>query len=373
VTSAVADVDAQKPLEVAIVGSGFMGHVHADAARLAGAHLRGVGVSHPERAEQAMAELGVDRAYLSPDEVAEDHAIDVVHVCTPNVHHAAYVEAALHAGKHVVCEKPLAVSLDEAARLTALADASGVVTAIPFVYRYYPTLREAAARAASGELGSIRLVHGSYLQDWLSDLTTWNWRASPELGGPSRAFGDIGVHWCDLVEFITADRISRVAARMSFASPEASEPRRAATEDAAVLVFEMAGGAIGTLTVSQVSHGQKNRIWLEVDGTAGAIVFDHERPDILIASRHDQTTIVHQGDPGLSDAALSYSRVPVGHPQGYTDCFALFVRDVYRAIRGAAPAGLPTFADGLRAAQIIDGALRAAASESWVAVEGAPA
>jgi predicted dehydrogenase len=223
----MAGADA-KPLEAAIVGTGFMGHVHADAARLNGAHLRGVGVSHPDRAERAIAELGVDRVYLTPDDVAGDEAVDVVHVCTPNVHHAAYVEAALRAGKHVVCEKPLAISLDEAASLTALAAASGAVTAIPFVYRYYPTVREAAARAAGGELGSVRLVHGSYLQDWLSDLNTWNWRTSPELGGPSRAFGDIGVHWCDLVEFITADRISRMAVRMSFASPEAGEPRRAA-------------------------------------------------------------------------------------------------------------------------------------------------
>lgn len=135
----------------------------------------------------------------------------------------------------------------------------------------------------------------------------------------------------------------------------------------------MAGGAIGTLTVSQVSHGQKNRLWIEIDGTDGAVVFDHERPDILMVSRHDQTTVVRQGDPGLSNAAQAYSRVPVGHPQGYTDCFALFVRDAYRAIRGEAPAGLPTFADGLRAAQIIDGALRAAASESWTTVEGAAA
>ena len=249
-----------KPLEVAIVGSGFMGRVHADAARVNGAHVRGAGVSQPERAERAMRELGVDRVYLSPDEVAGDDTVDVVHVCTPNVHHAAYVEAALNAGKHVVCEKPLAISLDEAARLTALADARDVVSAIPFVYRYYPTVREAEARVASGALGSIRLVHGSYLQDWLSDLRAWNWRASPELGGPSRAFGDIGVHWCDLAEFITGDRISRVAVRMSFASSETSEPRRAKTEDAVVLAFEMAEAAIGTVAVSQVSHGQKNRL-----------------------------------------------------------------------------------------------------------------
>jgi predicted dehydrogenase len=363
----------EKPLGVAIVGSGFMGRIHADAARLAGAELRGVGARSRDRAGEAMRYLGVGHAYLGPDDVAADDTVDVVHVCAPNAYHAAYVEAALRAGKHVICEKPLGVSLEEAVHLNGLAEASDVVTAIPFVYRYYPAVREAAARVADGEFGSIRLIHGSYLQDWLSDLMAWNWRASADLGGPSRAFADIGVHWCDLAEFITGDRISRLAVRLSFASPEEGEPRRAETEDAAAILFETVGGAVGTATVSQVSHGQKNRIWIQVDGTAGAIVFDHERQDILMVSKYADTTVVRQGDPGLTEAARAYSRVPVGHPQGYTDCFALFVRDAYRAIRGEQPAGLPTFADGLRAARIVDAVLRASATASWTVVDPAPA
>lgn len=358
-------------LEVAIIGSGFMGRMHADAARLAGAHVRGVGVRSPAGGDDAKDALGVDRVYLSPEEVAGDSAVDVVHVCTPNATHLPYAAAALRAGKHVVCEKPLGVSLREAQTLADLAVSTNVVATVPFVYRYYPTVREAAARAAANEFGVIRLIHGSYLQDWLSDPSAWNWRVDAAQGGPSRAFADIGVHWCDLAEFITGDRITSLCARLSTADDRARNgagPVERETEDAATVLFETAGGASGTLIVSQISHGQKNRLWLEIDGTSGSLVFDQESPDRLVISRGEETVLLRQGSSQLSSAAQSFSRVPVGHPQGYADCFALFVRDTYAAIAGGFPAGLPTFVDGLRSASLVEAVLESAASTAWVTV-----
>jgi predicted dehydrogenase len=362
-------------LEIAIVGSGFMGRMHADAARIAGAHVRGVGVRSEHNADAAREAIGTDRVYVSPAEIAEDPNVDVVHICSPNATHFGYALAALQAGKHVICEKPLGVSVEEAEALAEAAAEAGVVATVPFVYRFYPTVREAAFQTTSGALGQLKLIHGSYLQDWLSDPSVWNWRVDPGAGGPSRAFADIGIHWCDLAEFISGDSITRLCARLAFTERTGSSgggQSPAATEDAATLMFETDGGASGTLIVSQISHGQKNRLWIELDGSTGAVVFDQEHPDALVLSQGQETRLLRQASSEMSPEAQAFSRVPVGHPQGYSDCFALFVRDTYAAIDGAEPAGLPTFADGLRAARLVDAVLQSAASRSWVEVASSP-
>src|SRR6187551_919539 len=218
-------------VRVAIAGTGFIGAVHARSARLAGARLVGVAASTPERAERAASALGAERGFASAQALVESPDVDVVHICTPNHLHVPLAEAAIAAGKHVICEKPLALDTAGAQQLVDAAAGSGLEAGVPFVYRYYPTVREARERVGSGETGPLRLLHGTYLQDWLLRSDDGNWRVDERLGGASRAFADIGSHWCDLAEFVSGDRIARVSARLLTAvSERAGEVGRHAFE-----------------------------------------------------------------------------------------------------------------------------------------------
>jgi predicted dehydrogenase len=356
-------------LRAGIIGTGFMGEVHARAVRAAGATVAAVAGSSPQRTERSLVRLGAARGAGSALELVASDDVDVVHICTPNHLHEPLAAAALAAGKHVVCEKPLATTRADAQRLTSAAAEAGVVAAVPFVYRYHPMAREAHARVASGETGAVRLVHGSYLQDWLSAPTDDNWRVDARLGGASRAFADIGVHWCDLAEFVTGQRIVALAARTVTAHPQrGADDRRVDTEDAATLLFETDGGALGSLVVSQVTPGRKNRLWLSVDGAETSMAFDQELPEALWVGRRQEVALVHRGSQLTSAEAQRYSVLPPGHPQGYQDCFDAFVADTYRAIGGETPPGLPTFADGLRASVLTEAVLSSAASRAWVEV-----
>ena len=372
-------------LRVAIAGAtGFIGPVHARAALLAGAHLAGVAATTPERAREAAARLNAERAFDSAEELVTADGVDLVHICTPNHLHAPLAAAALEAGKHVICEKPLATSAAEAEPLVAAAQEAGRVATVPFVYRYNPVVFEARARVAAGELGALRLVHGGYLQDWLASEDDDNWRVDPALSGASRAFADIGSHWCDLMEFVSGDRIAAVCAQTAtvvperadragapaFAPTQAGGERKAVhTEDLATVMFRTAGGVVGTMLVSQVSPGRKNHLHLEIAGERSSLRFEEERPDTLWLGRRQSTEIVWRDPLTLSPAAARLAVTPVGHPQGYEDCFAAFVADTYAAIAGERPDGLPTFADGTRSARIVDAVVASArAGATWVDV-----
>lgn len=188
-----------------IIGTGFMGGVHTKAVRAVGGNVAAYAAGNLSEAQEAAGRFGVPRA-LSPEDLINDSDIDLVHVCTPNALHFELAMAAISAGKHVICEKPLAHSGADARHLADAAAAAGVVNAVPFVYRFYPSVQEARLRLANDH-ERIWLVHGHYLQDWLSERSSFNWRL---LDGKSRAFADIGVHWCDLLEFTTGHRISRL-------------------------------------------------------------------------------------------------------------------------------------------------------------------
>jgi predicted dehydrogenase len=371
-------------LRVAVVGAGFVGGVHVQAARVAGASVVGLATSTPERGRETAARLGVPRAFDSAEEAVTADDVDVVHICTPNHLHEPLALAALTAGKHVICEKPLALDVAGAQRLVDAAAKGQTVAAVPFVYRYYPTVHEARDRVTRGETGAVHLVHGSYLQDWLLTPDDNNWRVDGGLGGASRAFADIGSHWCDLAEFVTGHRLTRLSARTTTAVPERRQGpereafaraagegdlRAVATEDAAVMQFETDQGALGSMLVSQISAGRKNRLWLEVDGAHEALAFNQEEPETLWRGTQAATTLINRDATTMSPAAARLAKLPAGHPQGYQDCFNLFVGDVYETIRaGAAPDGMPTFAAGLRAAQITDAVLASSEARSWVDV-----
>jgi len=358
-------------LRAGLVGTGFIAGVHAHAVRAAGGEVVAVLDSGRESTARGVRALGAGRGASCLDELVTANDIDVVHICSPNHTHVQVAQAVISAGKPLICEKPLATSVADAQRLTDLATDADVLAFVPFVYRFYAAVREARERIAHEAAGPLWVLHGSYLQDWLASPDLTNWRVDPALGGPSRAFGDIGVHWCDLMEFTTGHRISRLTARMgsAFAKRRTADGMASVgTEDGAVVLFETDQGAIGSVVVSQASPGRKNRLWFSFDGQNASYSFDQELPDSLWVGGMAENRIVMRGPETFGRAAESYSRLPAGHLQGFQDAFNSFVSDVYSAIDGDKPEGLPTFADGLRAAVLTSAVVEAAASTSWVEV-----
>lgn len=371
---------------VAILGAGMIGEVHRRAAVLAGADIVGVMASSPARSAEVAEQWGVAQAYASLDEVVASD-VEVVHVCTPNDSHVPYAVALMEAGIHVLCEKPLGISLADAQRAAAVAERTGMVNTIPFAYRFHPMAREMRAQVRSEAFGAVNLMHGSYLQDWLLNPMSTSWRVDSSSGGPSRAFGDIGSHWCDLVEWVTGDRIAELVATTSITIPQRPAPGGPTmsvagaggpmidvdTEDTAVIAFRTAQGVVGSAVISQLSAGRKNRLWLQVDGMQRSAAFDQENPEQLWIGAEESTTILLRDPNHGSAEQRRLSRLPAGHVQGYAQCFESYVADSYAAVdayagRGEVPEGLPTFADGARAASICDAMLQSAASRQWVAV-----
>lgn len=364
----------------------MIGEVHRRAALLAGAEVVGVLASTPERSREVADSWGAEQAYASIDEVVAAE-LDAVHICTPNASHVPYAVQLMEAGKHVLCEKPLGISLADAQHAAAVAESTGVINTIPFAYRFHPMVREMQARVQSDEFGALNLIHGSYLQDWLLNPMATSWRVDPAAGGPSRAFGDIGSHWCDLIEWVTGDRIAEVVATTSISIPQRPGGSVASfsgvandsplvdvtTEDSAVVTFRTVGGVAGSTVISQLAAGRKNRLWVEIDGAQQSAVFDQELNEQLWIGTEEFTQLLVR-DPGQgSSEQRRLSALPAGHAQGYAQCFENYVADSYAAIDaqrdgGEPPAGLPTFADGARAAAICDAVLTSAAEQKWVPV-----
>ena len=370
-------------LRTAVIGTGFIGRVHVRSARLAGAQVVGVAASSPERSAEAAQSMAVPRAFASGLEAARDKDVDVIHICTPNAFHMEVAKAALEAGKHVICEKPLATSLQDARVLTDLAKSKGLVGTVPFINRYHPMVREARSRVQSDETGKLYLIQGSYLQDWLMQAGDTNWRVDASAGGKSRAFADIGSHLCDVLEWITGEcftsliatlgtpiaQRSAAASRVAFqASGEVKETKSVDTEDVACLLLKTDRGTLATLTVSQVSAGRKNRLWFEVDGAQQSVMFDLESPEQLWIGRREGTTLLMRDPSQYSAEQKRLAWLPAGHAQGWGDCFEAFVRDSYAAMRGQSHPGLPTFADGARSMSIVEAVLRSSANNQWTAI-----
>lgn len=354
------------PIRSGIIGTGFMGRVHTRAVRAAGGVVAAYAGRDLSRTVEVAERAGVTLA-LTPEALIAHPDIDVVHICTPNSQHVAFAAAAIAAGKHVICEKPLALAAAEAEDLDRRAGEAGVVHAVPFVYRYYPAIREARARL-TGTDDRVWLAHGHYLQDWLSGRDQYNWRVAD---GRSRAFADIGVHWCDLFEFVTGHRITSVAARFSTLhgtrrTPSGEVPVE--TEDAVTMMFTTDRGANGSVVISQASPGRKNRLWLEIDGESASYSFDQELPDRLEVGTTEGILVVPKGEETTADLdeVGPYVSVPSGHPQGYQDLFTLFMGEVHAAIRGIPVSTMPTFADGVRAARLTDAVVTAAGEAGWV-------
>lgn len=374
----------------AVIGSGFIGTVHIEALRRLGVNVRGLLGSSPERGQQAARRIGVPRAYPSLDVLLEDPDVSVVHVTSPNHLHHPQVKAILAAGRHVICEKPLAVSSQESAELLRLAAASDLVTAVNFNIRFYPLNQHAYQMVREGGLGEVRLVTGHYFQDWLLLDTDWNWRLEPDRGGHLRAVGDIGSHWIDLVSFITGRRVTAVMAELAtfvkvrrqptgpvetFSTERSADTveREMRTEDAALIMLRLDNGGLGSVAVSQVSAGRKNSLIWEVDGATAAAAWDSETPDHLWLGHRDRPNEILQRNPALMNAAgVAASSLPGGHVEGFGDTFHALFREVYRAVLAGRPPKRPvyaTFEDGHHEMLVGDAIVRSAREGRWVDVE----
>ena len=356
-----------RALNAGVVGMGFIGEVHIRAIRASGNNVHAVSALTLDEAQVAARVSNVPNA-LTTEALMADPDIDVVHICTPNVFHVELAEMAIRNGKNVICEKPLAIAESDALHLTNLAREYGVVATVPFIYRFYPSVREARSQIKASGI-SPKLIHGFYLQDWLASVDSGNWRINPELGGPSRAFGDIGVHWCDLIEFVTGHKITRVNAQLLKVFETRGTNTTVRTEDGGCILFQTDQGAQGSLVLNQASAGRKNKLWFSIEGPEYSFVFDQENPESLWRGGVEVNETYLRAAPGESASAHQYSYLPSGHPQGYQDCFNAFVVDTYKAICGQEIDGLPRFVDGFRASQLTEAVLQSAATEGWVDIK----
>ncbi len=384
-TKRVSDVNA------GVVGVGFIGVAHVEALRRLGVNVVGVVGSSPERARAKAAVTPLPDVYDSVEALAADPSVDVVHIASPNHIHADQVRIVLDAGKHVVCEKPLAVDADDCLDLLDRAEAAGVVHAVCFNIRFYPMCHQAHAMVAAGEVGEPRLVTGSYLQDWLLLPTDWNWRLQPERAGDLRAVADIGSHWLDLVRFITGRRVEAVMADLHTFVPVREHPagpvetfaqvaddaelvrEEMSSDDAASIMLRLEGGTRALATISQVAAGHKNSISVEVDGATDALRWDSERPDELWIGHRGRPNEVLFRDPGLAhEPAARLMSYPPGHVEGFPDTFRALFGQVYADIVAGGPSAepdYPTFADGLDAVRVTDAVAQSSIEQRWVTVD----
>src|ERR1043166_7072488 len=372
-----------KRMGMGLVGPGFVGAHHIDAVRRLGFVDVVAIVGSSEASSRAKADaLGVPKAYGRYEDLVADPDIHVVHNTTPNHLHGPVITAAIRAGKHVISDKPLATTAEEALALLKLATDAGVVHAVTFNYRGNPMVQQARDTIATGKLGPVHFVHGAYLQDWLLEPTDFSWRLEPEKGGASSAVGDIGSHWCDLVQHVTGQRIVEVLAGLttvvgtrfrSAKSPEAFATQRTVgtreafkvqSEDLATILVRFDGGAKGSVNIGQVCAGHKNDLWFEVNGARGSLRWLQERQNELWhGQRHAANASLAKDPVLLAPAAAAYAHLPGGHQEAWADAFCNVMRDIYTFIaagKGPAdphPPAFATFEDGYHAACILDAVL----------------
>jgi predicted dehydrogenase len=380
-----------KTIKAAIVGTGFIGPAHLEALRrIPNIQVSGLVEVNQQVADAKATELGIPNAYTF-DNMLKDEEIDVVHICTPNFLHFPQAKACLLAGKHVVCEKPLSMTVEEAEELVNLAKEKGLINAVHFNLRYYPMVRQMKMMRENGELGDVYSVMGSYLQDWLIHKTDYSWRLDPKQSGGSRVVADIGSHLLDMTEYVTGLKVTAVMADFSIVHPTRLKPLKAVesfsgkaldpkdyeeyevtSEDYATIMLRFDNGRTGSIVVSQVNAGRKNRLNIEISGSKSNVEFNAEKPNELWIGHRDKANSILMKDPALIDeGARSLVSFPGGHQEGFPDTSKQLFKEVYAAIREGKQAEkptYPTFADGWRELIIGDAIVESNANEAWVKI-----
>jgi predicted dehydrogenase len=376
-------------IKTAIFGTGFMGRVHLEAVRrVESVEATAIAGRNADAARRLGDGFSIPTITTDYHEVLHDPKIDAVHICTPNAQHFSMAKDALSAGKHVLCEKPLATTVEEGEELVSLANRHAVRNCVCHNLRYYPMVQQMRRMCEAGDLGEILVIQGTYSQDWLLYDTDWNWRVDANAGGASRCMADIGSHWFDMAEHVTGSRVASVCADLQTFHPIRKQPKHSVetfankllgpedyietavtTEDFGAVLFRMGARTRGCVTASQVSAGRKNRLSIEIYGTRSSVAWDQERPDELWAGHRDSGNQIFIKDPSLlKPAARAYADLPGGHSEGYDDTFKQVFRRFYASISSGGEAQYPQFADGLRQLKILNAVLKSHHARAWVDV-----
>jgi predicted dehydrogenase len=376
-------------IRAGIIGTGFIGPVHVEALRRLGIPVVGL-CDLPDRAQGAAARLGIPLVFTDYKEMLRSPEIDVVHITVPNRFHCEMALAALKAGKHCVCEKPLAMNTKETARIVGQAAGTKTIFAVNYNIRFYPAVLRLRQAVREGELGEIVHVNGSYMQDWLFKETDYNWRLLPKEGGKLRAVADIGTHWMDTVSFIMGAKIQSVFADLATwhktrkrpigevetfakANPDMQYARyRVETEDSANVLLQFGNGARANLAVSQVAAGRKNCIRVEIYGSKKSVWWCSEQPEVLLFGNRDlPNEVAFRGTPSFGPGVAPFIDYPAGHVEGFPDTFKMLFRSIYGAISGARGERLFASAnDGHQEVAVCEAVLKSNRTRAWVSVEG---
>jgi len=382
-------------ISVGIIGAGFIGPVHVEGLRRNPNLVRvdAIAAMNQQEANEAAEKMNISLAYGDYRNLLANPDIDSVHICTPNFLHYSIAREALEAGKNVLCEKPLALTVEEAEKLVLLSDNTGLAAGVHYNLRYYPMAREMEERVRKGTVGEIFSIHGSYLQDWLLFDTDYSWRLDAASGGESRAVADIGTHWMDIAQMISGLEITEVCADFSIAYPVRKKPigdvttfssvkkseneyekYKVNTEDSAAILLRFSNGAKGSLSVSQVAAGRKNRLIIEIDGSEEALAWNSEAPNELWVGKRDEANQLILKDPAqLGESAITCSSYPGGHQEGFGETSKNYFRDFYTYIlnkesdSSLIPA-FPTFRDGLKEMLLCEAIIESAATSRWIEV-----
>ena len=377
-----------KRIRTAIIGTGFMGRVHLEALRrVEFVDVAAIAGRELAPAERLGAGFGVETIIDDYRKLLDDATIDAIHICTPNATHYQMAKQALLAGKHVLCEKPLSISVQEAQELVTLAQQRSLRNCVCHNLRYYPMVQQIRRMREDGDLGDVLVVQGTYSQDWLLYATDWNWRVDEKAGGPLRVMGDIGSHWFDMAEHLTGLRVHSLCADLQTFHSTRKRPRQSTetfggklltaadvdetpvqTEDFGAVLFRMEKGARGAMTASQVSAGRKNHLSIEIYGTKSSVCWNQERPDELwIGQRNSANRLIIKDPSLLKKVAAGYADLPGGHSEGYDDTFKQVFRRFYTSIaEPGSPAEYPQMADGLRQLRIMQAELESHRDRRWV-------
>ena len=377
-------------IKTAIVGTGFMGKVHAEnVRRLGNVEIAAVVGSRPETARKFAESFNIPIATADLKDVLENREIAAVHICTPNVDHFPMSLGAIEAGKAVLCEKPMTTNVDEARRLVDAARARNAINCVQHNLRYYPVVQQIRQMVRNGDLGDILIVQGTYSQDWLLYDTDWNWRLDPRENGKLRVMGDIGSHWMDMIQHLTGLDITAVCAELTIFHKTRKRPKGSVetfsgkklqpsdyqefpieTEDFGMVLLHLGERARGAFTVSQMSAGRKNKFEFEIFGSKAGVAWNQESPDQLwIGHRNDPNQIIVKDASLFYPAAAAFADLPGGHSEGYDDSHKQVFKHFYaRVADPSVPIDYPTFEDGLHGMILLEKVAESAARRAWVEV-----
>lgn len=383
----------ENKIKAGVIGLGLIGPCHIEAIRRTGfADVKACADLDTQLANKKAQQDSIPLVYNNIDEMIADPDIMVIHNCTPNYLHKEINGKVIRSGKHLFSEKPLARSASESqVLLDLLNDFPQTVAAVNFNYRMNPLVQEMRVNIANGEIGKPRIIHGSYLQDWLMKDTDYSWRLDKKISGESNTIADIGSHWMDLVQHLVNEKITEVFANLVTNIPVRKKPKgqveafaknvdqefdevKIDVEDFGSVMFKMSGGAQGVFYVSQVSAGRKCFFNVEINGEKASYYWNQETADHMWAGYQDEPNRQIFRDPNrMTDDIRKYAFMPAGHPEGWKDAMANNVKDFYSFIKDKKnhrehPCNFATFGEAHYVLKLVEAILESHKSRQWVSI-----